>query len=317
MCSPGVLRGDRPGDEVGFAEHDDAGDASWDDGEHRDAERPVDTVGGRIDRPRRWAVRWRGLAPSANRRAPRGRWPGSACTLPCRRTRCAFGGAGIRGRVRQCRSVWYMHRWNIDVPGLWWSLVDYTPLDDATLAPFTVGRDLFGEGSLVLLPTRATPTRRRPLPRRRLRRRDSRYSRHRPRQALTSCGQGQRRDRLALIDRSAPRSSIRRRCRRRHSPNTRVTHYAAEGWRSATIHDETSGTVGTVTGPVVPSSSSPLRSTRPCQPCYQVFVRHRAPSGVLRHVFRVGSGSRTPAAPASSPGSSSVTPVDAVVVCIV
>ena len=42
---------------------------------------------------------------------------------------------------------------HIDVPGLRWSPVELTPLDDPSLAPFTTGRDLFGDGSLVLLPT--------------------------------------------------------------------------------------------------------------------------------------------------------------------
>jgi glyoxylase-like metal-dependent hydrolase (beta-lactamase superfamily II) len=42
---------------------------------------------------------------------------------------------------------------HIEVPGLRWSPVDFTPLEDPSLAPFTAGRDLFGDGSLVLLPT--------------------------------------------------------------------------------------------------------------------------------------------------------------------
>jgi glyoxylase-like metal-dependent hydrolase (beta-lactamase superfamily II) len=42
---------------------------------------------------------------------------------------------------------------HINVPGLRWSPVELTPLDDPSLAPFTTGRDLFGDGSLVLLPT--------------------------------------------------------------------------------------------------------------------------------------------------------------------
>ena len=42
---------------------------------------------------------------------------------------------------------------HIDVPGLRWSPVELTPLEDPSLAPFTTGRDLFGDGSLVLLPT--------------------------------------------------------------------------------------------------------------------------------------------------------------------
>ena len=42
---------------------------------------------------------------------------------------------------------------HIDVPGLRWSPVDLTALDDPSLAPFATGRDLFGDGSLVLLST--------------------------------------------------------------------------------------------------------------------------------------------------------------------
>ena len=42
---------------------------------------------------------------------------------------------------------------HINVPGLRWSPVELTALDDPSLAPFTAGRDLFGDGSLVLLPT--------------------------------------------------------------------------------------------------------------------------------------------------------------------
>jgi glyoxylase-like metal-dependent hydrolase (beta-lactamase superfamily II) len=42
---------------------------------------------------------------------------------------------------------------HINVPGLRWSPVEFTTLEDPSLAPFTTGRDLFGDGSLVLLPT--------------------------------------------------------------------------------------------------------------------------------------------------------------------
>lgn len=44
-------------------------------------------------------------------------------------------------------------RRHIDLPGLRWHQVQMRPLDDPTLAPFTRGHDLFGDGSLVLLPT--------------------------------------------------------------------------------------------------------------------------------------------------------------------
>lgn len=42
---------------------------------------------------------------------------------------------------------------HIDLPGLRWSPVEPTPLADPSLAPFTRGHDVFGDGSLVLLPT--------------------------------------------------------------------------------------------------------------------------------------------------------------------
>jgi glyoxylase-like metal-dependent hydrolase (beta-lactamase superfamily II) len=42
---------------------------------------------------------------------------------------------------------------HIDVPGLGWSPVSFTDLQDPSLAPFSSGRDLFDDGSLVLLPT--------------------------------------------------------------------------------------------------------------------------------------------------------------------
>jgi N-acyl homoserine lactone hydrolase len=46
-------------------------------------------------------------------------------------------------------------RSHIDLPGLRWSPVEFERLGGAgaSLHPFTAGRDLFGDGSLVLLPT--------------------------------------------------------------------------------------------------------------------------------------------------------------------
>lgn len=44
-------------------------------------------------------------------------------------------------------------RAHIEVPGLRWSPVELAALEDPSLAPFTTGRDVFGDGSLVLLPT--------------------------------------------------------------------------------------------------------------------------------------------------------------------
>jgi glyoxylase-like metal-dependent hydrolase (beta-lactamase superfamily II) len=42
---------------------------------------------------------------------------------------------------------------HIDLPGLRWRQFDAQPLADPTIAPFTDGHDLFGDGSLLLLPT--------------------------------------------------------------------------------------------------------------------------------------------------------------------
>ncbi|MCM0674849.1 N-acyl homoserine lactonase family protein [Micromonospora phytophila] len=42
---------------------------------------------------------------------------------------------------------------HIDLPGLRWRHIAPEPLADPALAPFTTGHDLFGDGSMVLLPT--------------------------------------------------------------------------------------------------------------------------------------------------------------------
>lgn len=44
-------------------------------------------------------------------------------------------------------------RTHIDVPGLRWTQVDLEPLHDPLLRPFTLGHDLFGDGTAVILPT--------------------------------------------------------------------------------------------------------------------------------------------------------------------
>lgn len=44
-------------------------------------------------------------------------------------------------------------RAHIDLPGLHWASADLAPLGDPGLQPFTVGHDLFCDGSLVILPT--------------------------------------------------------------------------------------------------------------------------------------------------------------------
>lgn len=44
-------------------------------------------------------------------------------------------------------------RRHIELPGLQWRQIEHTSTDDPTLAPFTASHDLFGDGSLVLVPT--------------------------------------------------------------------------------------------------------------------------------------------------------------------
>jgi N-acyl homoserine lactone hydrolase len=44
-------------------------------------------------------------------------------------------------------------RRHIDLPGLRWHQIKAEPIDDPGLAPFESGHDLFGDGSLILLPT--------------------------------------------------------------------------------------------------------------------------------------------------------------------
>lgn len=42
---------------------------------------------------------------------------------------------------------------HIDLPGLRWDRVDWEPLADPTISPFRNGHDMFGDGSILLLPT--------------------------------------------------------------------------------------------------------------------------------------------------------------------
>jgi glyoxylase-like metal-dependent hydrolase (beta-lactamase superfamily II) len=49
----------------------------------------------------------------------------------------------VRGYLRE----------HIDLPGLRWRRVTPEPLGDPSMAPFGTGHDLFGDGSLLLLPT--------------------------------------------------------------------------------------------------------------------------------------------------------------------
>jgi N-acyl homoserine lactone hydrolase len=44
-------------------------------------------------------------------------------------------------------------RRHIELPGLRWRQIEPVPIHDPTLAPFDIGHDLFGDGSLVLVPT--------------------------------------------------------------------------------------------------------------------------------------------------------------------
>jgi N-acyl homoserine lactone hydrolase len=52
-------------------------------------------------------------------------------------------GAELRGLLRK----------HIALPGLRWKPIEFSPLDDDHVAPFTSGHDLFGDGSLVALST--------------------------------------------------------------------------------------------------------------------------------------------------------------------
>jgi N-acyl homoserine lactone hydrolase len=59
----------------------------------------------------------------------------------------------LRRPLAEARGLLRSH---IDIPGLRWSPVEFEPLKGAagaSLRPFTKGRDLFDDGSLVLLPT--------------------------------------------------------------------------------------------------------------------------------------------------------------------
>jgi N-acyl homoserine lactone hydrolase len=42
---------------------------------------------------------------------------------------------------------------HIDLPGLRWHRIDFSPLGASELAPFTTGLDLFDDGSMIILPT--------------------------------------------------------------------------------------------------------------------------------------------------------------------
>jgi glyoxylase-like metal-dependent hydrolase (beta-lactamase superfamily II) len=56
----------------------------------------------------------------------------------------------LRNPLAEARGFLRSH---IDLPGLRWKRIEFDPITDANLAPFTTGHDLYGDGSLVLLPT--------------------------------------------------------------------------------------------------------------------------------------------------------------------
>ena len=58
--------------------------------------------------------------------------------------------ASLRRPLPQARGLMPSH---IDLPGLRWNQVEPEKLADPALAPFSHGHDLFGDGSLVVLPT--------------------------------------------------------------------------------------------------------------------------------------------------------------------
>ncbi|WP_026930806.1 N-acyl homoserine lactonase family protein [Glycomyces tenuis] len=58
--------------------------------------------------------------------------------------------ASLAGPLPEARGLL---RSRIDLPGLRWNRVEFAPLADPELAPFTTGLDLFGDGALTLLPT--------------------------------------------------------------------------------------------------------------------------------------------------------------------
>src|SRR6266480_652599 len=67
------------------------------------------------------------------------------------------GAAVWRSLQRPLAEARGLLRRHIDLPGLRWSPIEFTPLDGSRsrdrLAPFTEAADVFGDGSLVLLPT--------------------------------------------------------------------------------------------------------------------------------------------------------------------
>jgi N-acyl homoserine lactone hydrolase len=105
-------------------------------------------------------------------RSPPG-WRPSATTSPMCELRCCP--ISTRTTSTGCRNsamppqTWsaarsgssYNNRWeprgllrsHVQLPGLHWRRIELAPTDDPGLVPFTAGHPLFGDGSLVLLPT--------------------------------------------------------------------------------------------------------------------------------------------------------------------
>jgi N-acyl homoserine lactone hydrolase len=58
--------------------------------------------------------------------------------------------SGVSSPLAELDGIMSSH---IDLPGLRWDRFEWSPTDDESVSPFDRARDLFGDGSLVLLPT--------------------------------------------------------------------------------------------------------------------------------------------------------------------
>jgi N-acyl homoserine lactone hydrolase len=58
--------------------------------------------------------------------------------------------AGLDGGCPEVKGLLERH---IKLPGLRWTRVPFAPVNDRTLAPFVTAHDIFGDGSLLLMPT--------------------------------------------------------------------------------------------------------------------------------------------------------------------
>jgi N-acyl homoserine lactone hydrolase len=57
------------------------------------------------------------------------------------------------GLDTQCPEVQGLLERHIKLPGLRWTQVTFAPVDDVTISPFAAAHDVFGDGSLLLVPT--------------------------------------------------------------------------------------------------------------------------------------------------------------------